>query len=153
MRTQDQTMSQRKRRASLLLLDKNISPIFLVLQLSCIQWSFSFLDIRNGSVYTFSLVHVNLLSIWAHGTQFLFTLRPQSGEKNTRVFLCLLRQTEAKGQQRQFRKSAVGMGTEPRGLESFCDSTGRGTTPVGSLVGLRRLELPGCWNSLQPLRG
>lgn len=153
MRTQDQTMSQRKRRASLLLLDKNISPIFLVLQLSCIQWSFSFVDIRNGSVYTFSLVHVNLLSIWAHGTQFLFTLRPQSGEKNTRVFLCLLRQTEAKGQQRQFRKSAVGMGTEPRGLESFCDSTGRGTTPVGALVGLRRLELPRCWNSLQPLRG
>lgn len=111
------------------------------------------MDIRNGSVYTFSLVHVNLLSIWAHGTQFLFTLRPQSGEKNTRVFLCLLRQTEAKGQQRQFRKSAVGMGTESRGLESFCDSTGRGTTPVGALVGLRRLELPGCWNSLQPPRG
>lgn len=123
MRTQDQTMSQRKRRTSLLLLDKNIPPIFLVLQLSCTQWSFSFLDIRNGSVYTFSLVHVNLMSIWAHGTQFLFTLRPQSREKTTRVFLCLLRQTEARGQQRQFRKSAVAMGTEPRGLGSFCDST------------------------------
>lgn len=152
MRTQDQTMSQRKRRTSLLLLDKNIPPVFLVLQLSCTQWSFSFLDIRNGSVYPFSLVHVNLLSIWAHGTQFLFTLRPQSREKTTRVFLCLLRQTEAKGQQRQFRKSAVGTGTEPRGLGSFCDDTGKGTMPVGALVGLKRLELPGCWNFLQPPR-
>lgn len=82
-------------------------------------YSVSFLDIHNGSVYTFSLVHVNLLSIWAHGTQFLFTLRPQSRQKKHKGFSLFAETNRGQGTAKAIQKVSGGHGHRVQGSRIF----------------------------------